>query len=97
MGREAPDQHDPGREDLRRQIGQVPAIDEPIHHGPSEEKAHACDDGEAPNRLLMRPLAALGVTTVEHVGNEPARDIAAWLGILRQIVWKLRSGKPPVG
>jgi tRNA/rRNA methyltransferase len=26
----------------------------------------------------------------------PAGDTVAWLGILRQIVWKLRSGKPPV-
>src|SRR4029077_10144890 len=77
MGREAPDQHDPGREELRRQIGQVPAINEPMHYGPSDEKAHAGDDGEAPNRLLMRPLAAIGVTAVEHIGNEPACDIAA--------------------
>jgi TrmH family RNA methyltransferase len=29
--------------------------------------------------------------------NLPARDAVVWLGILRQIVWKLRSGKPPVG
>jgi TrmH family RNA methyltransferase len=27
--------------------------------------------------------------------NLPARDAVVWLGILRQIVWKLRSGKPP--
>jgi tRNA/rRNA methyltransferase len=27
--------------------------------------------------------------------NLPARDGVVWLGILRQIVWKLRSGKPP--
>jgi TrmH family RNA methyltransferase len=27
----------------------------------------------------------------------PARDAVVWLGILRQIVWKLRSGKPLVG
>jgi TrmH family RNA methyltransferase len=27
--------------------------------------------------------------------NLPVRDGVAWLGILRQIVWKLRSGKPP--
>jgi TrmH family RNA methyltransferase len=26
--------------------------------------------------------------------NLPARDAVVWLGILRQIVWKLRSGKP---
>ena len=26
--------------------------------------------------------------------NLPVRDAVAWLGILRQIVWKLRSGKP---
>ena len=29
--------------------------------------------------------------------NLPVRDAVAWLGILRQIVWKLRSGKPPAG
>jgi len=29
--------------------------------------------------------------------NLPARDAVVWLGILRQIVWKLRSGKPPAG
>jgi TrmH family RNA methyltransferase len=29
--------------------------------------------------------------------NLPARDAVVWLGILRQIVWKLQSGKPPVG
>lgn len=29
--------------------------------------------------------------------NLPVRDAVVWLGILRQIVWKLRSGKPPVG
>jgi tRNA/rRNA methyltransferase len=29
--------------------------------------------------------------------NLPARDAVVWLGILRQIVWKLRFGKPPVG
>jgi TrmH family RNA methyltransferase len=29
--------------------------------------------------------------------NLPARDVVVWLGILRQIVWKQRSGKPPVG
>jgi len=28
--------------------------------------------------------------------NLPARDAVVWLGILRQIVWKLRSGKSPV-
>jgi TrmH family RNA methyltransferase len=28
--------------------------------------------------------------------NLPVGDVVAWLGILRQIVWKLRSGKPPV-
>jgi TrmH family RNA methyltransferase len=27
--------------------------------------------------------------------NLPDRDAVVWLGILRQIVWKLRSGKPP--
>jgi TrmH family RNA methyltransferase len=27
--------------------------------------------------------------------NLPSRDAVVWLGILRQIVWKLRSGKPP--
>ena len=27
--------------------------------------------------------------------NLPTRDAVAWLGILRQIAWKLRSGKPP--
>ena len=27
--------------------------------------------------------------------NLPVRDAVAWLGILRQILWKLRSGKPP--
>jgi TrmH family RNA methyltransferase len=29
--------------------------------------------------------------------NLPVRDAVAWLGILRQMVWKLRSGKPPAG
>jgi len=29
--------------------------------------------------------------------NLPARDAVVWLGILRQIVWKLRSGKIPPG
>jgi len=29
--------------------------------------------------------------------NLPARDAVVWLGILRQIVWKLRSGKTPAG
>jgi TrmH family RNA methyltransferase len=29
--------------------------------------------------------------------NLPSRDAVVWLGILRQIVWKLRSGKPPAG
>jgi TrmH family RNA methyltransferase len=29
--------------------------------------------------------------------NLPARDAVVWLGILRQIVWKLRLGKPPAG
>jgi tRNA C32,U32 (ribose-2'-O)-methylase TrmJ len=29
--------------------------------------------------------------------NLPARDAVVWLGILRQVVWKLRSGKPPIG
>jgi TrmH family RNA methyltransferase len=29
--------------------------------------------------------------------NLPARDAVVWLGILRQIVWKLRSGKPLAG
>jgi TrmH family RNA methyltransferase len=29
--------------------------------------------------------------------NLPARDAVVWLGILRQIVWKLRSGKPSAG
>jgi TrmH family RNA methyltransferase len=29
--------------------------------------------------------------------NLPARDAVVWLGILRQIVWKLRSGKPISG
>jgi len=27
--------------------------------------------------------------------NLPARDAVVWLGILRQILWKLRSGKIP--
>ena len=27
--------------------------------------------------------------------NLPARDAVVWLGILRQMVWQLRSGKPP--
>jgi TrmH family RNA methyltransferase len=27
--------------------------------------------------------------------NLPARDAVVWLGILRQMVWKLRLGKPP--
>jgi tRNA/rRNA methyltransferase len=27
--------------------------------------------------------------------NLPARDAVVWLGILRQILWKLRPGKPP--
>ena len=26
----------------------------------------------------------------------PAQDVTAWLGILRQIVWKMRSGAKPV-
>jgi TrmH family RNA methyltransferase len=29
--------------------------------------------------------------------NLPARDAVVWLGILRQIVWKLRSKGPPAG
>jgi len=29
--------------------------------------------------------------------NLPARDIEVWLGILRQIIWKVRSGKEPAG
>ncbi len=29
--------------------------------------------------------------------NLPVRDAVAWLGILRQILWKLRTGKPPAG
>ena len=25
--------------------------------------------------------------------KQPARDVEIWLGILRQIIWKLRSGR----
>ena len=29
--------------------------------------------------------------------NLPARDLEVWLGILRQMLWKMRSGKEPAG
>jgi tRNA/rRNA methyltransferase len=47
--------------------------------------------------LDRRPIADVEerMRRLVHRLNLPARDGVAWLGILRQIVWKLRKGKPP--
>jgi TrmH family RNA methyltransferase len=48
-------------------------------------------------------VKARGTSTEENVRrlvrrlNLPARDIEVWLGILRQILWKVRSGEKPPG
>jgi TrmH family RNA methyltransferase len=49
--------------------------------------------------LTRRPIADVEERMRRQVLrlNLPARDAVAWLGILRQITWKLRSGKPPAG
>jgi TrmH family RNA methyltransferase len=46
--------------------------------------------------LTRRPIADVEERMRRLVRrlNLPARDAVVWLGILRQIVWKLRSGKP---
>src|SRR5580704_12462348 len=46
--------------------------------------------------LDRRPIADVEerMRRLVHRLNLPARDGVAWLGILRQIVWKLRSEKP---
>jgi TrmH family RNA methyltransferase len=47
--------------------------------------------------LDRRPIADVEerMRRLIHRLNLPSRDAVVWLGILRQIVWKLRSGKPP--
>ncbi|HXM22384.1 MAG TPA: TrmH family RNA methyltransferase [Terriglobales bacterium] len=49
--------------------------------------------------LDRRPIADVEerMRRLVHRLNLPARDAVVWLGILRQILWKLRSGKPPAG
>ena len=47
--------------------------------------------------LTRRPIADVEerMRRLVHRLNLPARDAVVWLGILRQIVWKLRSAKTP--
>ncbi len=50
----------------------------------------------ASSYLERRPIADVEerIRRLVRRLNLPVRDGVAWLGILRQIVWKLRSGKP---
>jgi tRNA/rRNA methyltransferase len=56
------------------------------------------DAMQASGYLDRRPIADVKerIRRLVRRLNLPTGDTVAWLGILRQIVWKLRSGKPPV-
>jgi hypothetical protein len=76
VGGEAPEQHDAGRQDLRRQIGRVEPARERVHKTPGQQKSDPSHHCEAPGGLPVRTVTAVGEPAVQVVGDEPARHIA---------------------
>src|SRR3954451_6258415 len=76
VGQKTPEQHDAGRDQLRRKIGQPEPAGEGVHESPGQEKAHPGDERESPGRLGVRAVAAIGESPIERIRRAAARHIA---------------------
>jgi hypothetical protein len=75
VGDEAPDQHDPGGDDLRRQVRRAERAGENVHEDPGQHESDAGDGGEAPACLGMRPIARVGQAAIEAIRDDAARPV----------------------